>query len=228
MPDFAIPIVFPDYLIAVATPRSLRVPDLLPGVDLLPDRLALPVAQARVPELGHAGILLIEGSSGTTKYYEYGRYDSSKRGAVMNRTIRNVKMQSDGQPSHASLAYTLSQISAAAGQNGRISAAYIAVPGGYGPMLDYCRRREAERNNPLRAPYNLFSNSCVHFMSQTLAEVNIELPTMIDPRPNSYIRELRRMHPKLDYSRADHTLTLDLKLGQLAHRTRATSQPAAA
>lgn len=228
MTDLAIPIVFPDYLIAVATPPSLKVPDLLPGIDLLPDRLALPAVEARVPELGHAGILLVEGSSGFTKYYEYGRYDAAKRGAVKKRTIRDVKMQRDGQPTHDSLAYTLSQISAIAGQNGRIRAAYIAAPGSYGLMLDYCQRREAESKNPKRRPYNLFSNSCVHFMSETLAAGNIKLPTMIDPRPNSYIEELRRMHPKLDYTKSDHSLRLSLKPGQMAHYSRAVNQPAAA
>ena len=71
--DAVIPLVFPDYLIAVNTPaKTIRVPDLIPGLDLLPDRLTVPSTKNKVPELGHAGVLFLSGESGVTKYYEYG------------------------------------------------------------------------------------------------------------------------------------------------------------
>lgn len=76
MPDIAIPIVFPDYLIAVNTPKTrLQIPDLLPGLDILPDDIEIPETKNKFPELGHAGILFINGINGTIKYYEYGRYN---------------------------------------------------------------------------------------------------------------------------------------------------------
>jgi hypothetical protein len=63
--DVAIPIVFPDYRIQVDTPEfGFTVPDLLPRVNVLPARLSLPASRQRVPYLGHAGILFIDGSSG--------------------------------------------------------------------------------------------------------------------------------------------------------------------
>jgi hypothetical protein len=52
--DIAIPIVFPHY------------------------RVLIEEINARFP-LGHAGILFINGGIGTTKYYEYGRYDKERR-----------------------------------------------------------------------------------------------------------------------------------------------------
>lgn len=120
MPDIAIPIVFPDYLIAVNTPKTkIKVPDLIPGFDLFPDSVVIPETKNKLPELGHAGILFINGASGTTKYYEYGRYASSD-GNVRKLPIRDVSMAPDGHPSKASLLYALSQISAGSGQNGRI------------------------------------------------------------------------------------------------------------
>lgn len=43
MPDIVIPIVFPDYLIAVDTPKTrLAIPDLLPGIDILPESVEIP------------------------------------------------------------------------------------------------------------------------------------------------------------------------------------------
>jgi len=73
MLDVAVPLVFPDYLIAVDTPPvRVDVPNWLPGV---PNQLVLPGTHNRLPYLGHAGILFFNGGSGVTKYYEYGRYD---------------------------------------------------------------------------------------------------------------------------------------------------------
>jgi hypothetical protein len=72
--DIAIPIVFPDYLITVETPAvKVDVPNVLPRVDVLPDRLKIPASKFKVPYLGHAGILFIQGGSGLTKYFEYGK-----------------------------------------------------------------------------------------------------------------------------------------------------------
>ena len=133
MPDIAIPIVFPDYLIAVSTPKTiLPIPDLLPGIDILPANIEIPETKNKFPELGHAGVLFINGSNGTTKYYEYGRYGGSL-GAVRRREIRDVSMQG-GHPTKPTLSYTLSQISVKSGQNGRILGAYIEVPGKYSAM----------------------------------------------------------------------------------------------
>ena len=82
--DFVIPIVFPDYLIVVnERPVDIRIPDLIPGRDLFPDFIRVPVT--KLPDLGHAGVLFIKGRSGTTKYYEYGRYDRAALGWVMRR-----------------------------------------------------------------------------------------------------------------------------------------------
>lgn len=90
--------------------------------------------------------MFIQGSTGTTKYYEYGRY-GGPRGQVRKLPIRDVKMQG-GHPSKTSLSYTLSQISAKTGQGGRISGAYIQVPNKYQSMLAYAQKRHNERINP--------------------------------------------------------------------------------
>lgn len=227
MPDIAIPIVFPDYLIAVNTPKTkIKVPDVIPGFDLFPDSIVIPETKNKLPELGHAGILFINGASGTTKYYEYGRYATSD-GNVRKLPIRDVTMAPDGHPSKASLLYTLSQISAGSGQNGRILGAYIQVPGKYKAMLDYAQKRMSENSNPNRKKYELMSNSCNHFMKGVLDAAGVNTPYMLDPRPNSYIEEIRADFPKLDYSRAEHKLIVENPPASLASIIRVHAQPAA-
>jgi len=199
MPDIAIPIVFPDYLIAVNTPpQSFEVPDLIPGFDILPERVTVPSTKNKLPELGHAGILFINGKTGTTKYYEYGRYQSAQ-GNVRKIPIRDVKIDMSGHPTPLTLSYTLSQISKRSGQNGRIAGAYIEVPGKYQAMLDYSLRRYKQNSDANRAPYELLWNSCNHFMKGVLDAAGVDTPAMVDPRPNSYIEEIRSDFRDLDY-----------------------------
>lgn len=166
MSDYVVPIVFPDYLIVVIErPVELKVPDLIPGVDLFPHYIRIP--ETRLPDLGHAGVLFINGTTGTTKYYEYGRYDRAKLGLVMRRPIPDVIIKNK-LPTQASLARTLGQISQMAGQNTRISGAFIQLPdGAYKRMLVYAQVRLKDNTNATRAPYSLTSNSCLHFMKET-------------------------------------------------------------
>lgn len=226
MPDIVIPIVFPDYLISVNIPETrLSIPDLLPGFDILPDDVEIPATRNKFPELGHAGVLFIHGDRGTTKYYEYGRYNGPK-GMVRKLTIRNVNTQR-GHPTKTSLSYTLSQISVKSGQGGRISGAYIEAPNQYAAMLKYAQKRHLENKNPARKPYDMLSNSCNHFMKEVLQAAEVKIPFLLDPRPNSYIEEIRADYQDLDYSKASHSLKVENPPQSLAFNAR-TSQPASA
>ncbi len=226
MPDIVIPIVFPDYLIAVNTPKTrVSIPDLLPGFDILPDEIEVPETKNKFPELGHAGALFINGAAGTTKYYEYGRYGGSL-GAVRKLSIRDVIMQGK-HPTKASLSYTLSQISVKSGQGGRISGAYIEVPGKYQSMLSYAKKRHLDNKNPKRESYDLLTNSCNHFMKGILEAAGVNVPYLLDPRPNSYIEEIRDDFSDLDYSKASHSLKIENAPQSLALNAR-ISQPASA
>jgi len=46
-------------------------------------------------------------------------------------------------------------------------------------------------------------------MKDVLIAAGLEVPYLLDPRPNSYIEELRDDYPDLDYSRAGHSLTVE-------------------
>ncbi|HEY9050071.1 MAG TPA: hypothetical protein VIQ03_00925, partial [Gammaproteobacteria bacterium] len=135
-------------------------------------------------------------------------------------------MQKD-HPTKVSLSYTLSQISAKSGQNGRIAGAYIEVPNKFKSMLAYAQKRHLDNKNPKRKPYDLFTNSCNHFMKGVLEAAGVDLPYMLDPRPNSYIEEIRNDFKDLDYSKASHTLKIEDAPASLALSMR-ISQPASA
>ncbi|MGF1461707.1 MAG: hypothetical protein ACFB2Z_00795 [Maricaulaceae bacterium] len=66
--DAVIPMVFPDYKIVVK--NSLFTEDSWAWNDIEFD--------IKLNHLGHAGVLLIRGKDGFTKYYEYGRFDPKK------------------------------------------------------------------------------------------------------------------------------------------------------
>jgi hypothetical protein len=208
--DIVIPIVFPDYLIAVTTPSSrLRVPDLLPGFDVFPGVIRIPATTHKLPELGHAGVMFINGSSGLTKYYEYGRYDRAQLGLARRVPVPDVRMGADGHPTKSTLSGSLSRVSTEAGHGGRISGAYIAVPGRFQAMLEYAQRRVRDNGNRNREPYHLATNSCIHFTKAVVEAAGVATPIMVDPRPNSYIEELRDEFPKLDFVRSTSSLTIE-------------------
>lgn len=171
--DVIIPIVFPDY------------------------KISTPVGN--IGDLGHAGILVILGGKGTTKYYEYGRYDSAAKGLVRKKLVSDVKFDKSGKIDKDSLKRTLQSISNQAGHSGRISGAYIEVSGGYTKALTYMDDRMKQNTNKNREEYGLFTNNCGTFMKKTAESAGASMPVQIDPRPNSYIEEIRNDYPNLDY-----------------------------
>lgn len=207
--DLAIPLVFPDYLIAVNTPQMVvSVPDMLPFVDLIPERVTIQTIKSKLPYLGHAGVLIVDGSSGLTNYYEYGRYDREGKGLVRAVRVSDVQIKS-GRPTADSLKKVLDEISSRSGQKGAIKGAYIEVPSGkFKDMLSYAKRREKENTNPKRVPYDLMNNSCPHFSMNTVAASGVPLPPIVDPRPVGHAALVRLKYPDVDFA-PPSTLSLE-------------------
>jgi len=199
--DVVIPIAYPDYRISVSTPKvDFKVPDLLPFVDVFPDHIRIPSSKHKLSELGHAGVLFIDGRMGTTKYYEYGRYDKAQLGLTRRVPIPDVRIGSDKKPTRPSLIQVLARISRKAGQNGRIEGAYIEVADGkYAAMLKYAKKRVGQNRNAKRKPYSLTGNSCMHFSKELAEAGGAKMPWILDPRPNSFIAEVQSVHPKLTF-----------------------------
>jgi hypothetical protein len=202
--DVAIPIVFPDYRISVDL-KPQRI-DLLKGSKW--DDFWTPAYKDRWEGLGHAGVFFINGRTGLTKYFEYGRYDPTGLGWVQTHSLPNVQIR-DGQVSFDSLKKPLHKIAVAAGHTGRIQGVYIEVEGGFPLMLKYAEIRMSQNNNPTRVPYGLLTNSCVHFAKDVVAAAGIDTPWLLDPRPNSYIGEFRDDYPDLDYIPRTRQLTIE-------------------
>ena len=202
--DVVIPIVFPEYRISVETPRTTV--DVLPWFEF--DNVTIPAQKLKMSELGHAGVLFINGRNGATKYYEYGRYDSANRGLVRrvpvpDASVRGNAIQQD------SLVRPLSLISRVAGQGGRIKGCYIEVDGKYEAMLAYAEKQKRNNANPNRQPYHLTSNLCIHLVKAVVAEAGVGTPWMVDPRPNSYIGEFRDVFPDLDFDPSSNVLRIE-------------------
>jgi hypothetical protein len=208
--DIVIPIVFPDYLIAVNTPPiEIQLPHRFLGRDVFPPMIRIPGSDNKVPELGHAGVLFIDGKKGITKYFEYGRYDRAALGVTRQVTIPDVVMAPNGHPTYRSLCITLHRISRGAGQGGRISGAYIQLPtGGFNAMLAYSQKRVGANKDPQREPYHLLSNSCIHFVKEVMEVGGVDTPVMIDPRPIGYVDRIRARLLALDYTPKGNILSI--------------------
>lgn len=195
--DVAIPLAFPDYLIAVDTPQAVvAVPDLLPFIDILPERITIKAQKSHLPYLGHAGVLFFDGRSGRTKYYEYGRYDKAAKGLV-----RRVQVPDTKPGDNKALTSVLQAISHKSGQDGAITAAYIELAdGGFAKMLAYAGSREKENHDPRRKPYDIASHSCLHFAVAVCQAGGANLPPVVDPRPTGHLAMLRMLYRDLDFS----------------------------
>ena len=180
--DVFIPIVFPDYKIGALGTKWRN--------------------------LGHAGILFILGSTGTAKYYEYGRYDKAGVGLVQKRLIPDAKVSKGGGLDQNSLKPVLKSICTQSGQGTRIAGAYIEQAGGYQKALDYVEGRKKLNADSKRKAYGLTDNNCGTFMKDTLEAAGVDTPWMVDPRPNSYIEELRDTFRDLDYDPKSNVLTI--------------------
>jgi hypothetical protein len=191
--DVAVPIVFPGYLILVEIPaQKIDLPGPLPVVNI-------PRIRQKLPYLGHAGILFIDGTTGRTKYYEYGRYDPAEKGLVRHQLIPDVKMKG-GRPVHDCFTHVLARISHLSGQNGRIEGAYIELEhGSYAKMLFYSTQRMSENTRPTREAYDLDDHSCLHFMRSTAFAGGASMPQVFDPRPAGYMGRVRDVFVDLDF-----------------------------
>jgi len=169
-------------------------------ITVFPDyKISTPIG--KIGGLGHAGVLLIDNKTGTTKYYEYGRYDKEGKGIVRSLAVSNVEIGKDGKPTTESLNKVMGQISKKSGEGGKIEGAYIKSDD-FKDMNDYAKGKMTENSNPNREEYSLTSNNCGTFAADVTnqdKDVKKEAPTIIDPRPNSIIGEYQQKYPDVKY-----------------------------
>jgi hypothetical protein len=188
-------------------------PDGRDGILIVfPDyKISTPVG--KIGGLGHAGVLLIDNKAGTTKYYEYGRYDEKGKGLVRNLSVSDVKMGKDGMPTQKSLDKVMKQISDKAGHGGKIEGAYVKSDK-FKEMNDYAQDKMKDNSNPDRKGYSLTLNNCGTFAAEVIKqdeEVKKEAPVIVDPRPNSIVGEYQNNFQGVHYDPKTTTTTIDPK-----------------
>ena len=189
------------YTYCYSNPINCIEPNGKDGIYIaFPDyKISTPIG--KIGNLGHAGVLLIDNKTGVTKYYEYGRYDKEGKGVVRTFAVPDVKMGQDKKPTLESLNKTLSIISEQAGHAGRIEGAYIESDK-FKEMKNYAESKIAENANSKRKEYSLRNNNCGTFAADVLKQdpsVKDKAPVIIDPRPNSIVKEYQDNFKSLNY-----------------------------
>lgn len=196
--DFLIPLVFPQFEIHVMDDYK----DTWFGQKI---KIEFPKA----PFLGHAGVLLINGKTGVSKYYEYGRYKGpGPAGRVQKGNISDVKIVA-GHITESSLKKTLRQISIAHGQSGNIKG--VVLRGDvYANALAWLDAKFAENNDKARKAYDLGNHNCVTFAAELAESVGFSAPFRSRTvAPTLYMTQFQLSEIDLDYYFADDKLEID-------------------
>lgn len=186
------------YVYAGGNPINLVERDATDAVAIVFPDYKIAAMGTKWGNLGHAGVLLIDNKTGLTKYYEYGRYDKSEIGIVRTRTVPDVKIK-NGRPTNESLAAVLRSISKQSGRGTRIEGALIRAER-FKEMNQYAQDRLKLNKDKTREEYSLFDNNCGTFMVNTIEASGVDLPAVVDPRPNSMTEEIRAEQQTVDWS----------------------------
>jgi len=93
----------------------------------------------------------------------------------------------------------MSVISRQSGQGTRIEAAQIEEAN-FSEMYKHAEDRMVQNGDPNREAYNLFNRNCGPFMLDVLKAGGVDIPLILDPRPNSMIENLQDDHPDVSYN----------------------------
>ena len=180
-------------------------PTGLDGVGIVFPDYQIRVGDDTYGDLGHAGVLLINPENGRTRYYEFGRYAPTD-GVVRNISVPDVVMK-DGQVTSASMEKALNVISDRAGHGGRIEAVNFK-DADFSKMESYASGLVGQTGKEGYGDWSIY-NSCATFMKNTLEKGGIDMPIIADPRPTSYIGEMRGEDRTTEMTLEQRRLTID-------------------
>ncbi|WP_050566696.1 hypothetical protein [Vibrio jasicida] len=192
--DYVIPIVYPDYLVAI--PPEFQE---LWGVKILDKK----------EQFGHAGALIINGKTGLSKYYEYGRYEQfGTLGGVNNVGISDAVIE-DGRITESSLANIMSELSQDAGQGGRIEAV-VFIGDYYDKAYEWLTDPKGPYRSPDRQAYDVTDFNCMQFVLDLLNALDIETHwTGFIVKPDDEMEELQEDYKDLRYTPGNRTLEIE-------------------
>ncbi|MNZ51948.1 hypothetical protein D3C78_697800 [compost metagenome] len=192
--DLVIPLVFPDYQIHIDGYEA----------EFFGRRIKIPSQKA--PYLGHAGVLIINGKTGLTKYYEYGRYPGpGPAGRTRSGRIPDVALKG-GMIVESSLLKTLRTISVAHGQKGRISGVVLRGKV-FDQAISWLKSKEAGNLDLNRKEYDLGNHNCMTFVADLVDYIGLESPFRPPVVvPSAYIEQFQLSMPDLEYNYRTDTL----------------------
>lgn len=196
--DFIIPIVFPDYKVQYFDGYE----DQVLGI-----KIRIPAQ--KISDLGHAGVLIINGKSGLTKYYEYGRYPGPGPAGIVQpgRNIPDAVLK-DGMITESSLKKTLRHIAKWHGKEGSTSAA-ILRGNVFDKALAWLHAKEAENTNSKRQEYDLGNHNCMTFVADLVEHLGLKSPFRSRVVvPSTYIEKFQLSNPDIEYFYSIDTLNI--------------------
>lgn len=187
--DFLIPIVFPEYEIQVDSET----------IEVFGYKVSTP--SGKVPYLGHAGVILINGDTGLTRYYEFGRYpnpDSDIPGNVRKVPANDVVIK-NGLITETSFKVMLRKVSKISGQKGAISG--VVLRGSFFKKADdWLKLKLKQNNNTDKEKYDLYTHNCMTFVIDLADYLGLETswrPSVVVP--TVYIEQFQLTKPDLEY-----------------------------
>ena len=148
-------------------------------------RVRVPFAGRRA--LGHSGITI--SNSGSTKYYEFGRYPQRPDGQVRYRgPLPDLEIGSNGIPTGESLGNYIKALTQTAGQGRSVDGAYF-VNSESQAMQQFVDSRIEDPS--LQGDYSLSSNNCATFCEDVLEAGGESLDLSLVNSPGNVIQELQ-------------------------------------
>ncbi|MEH6578926.1 MAG: hypothetical protein V7731_17830 [Amphritea sp.] len=192
--DYIIPIVYPDYQVAIPPEYQSFL-----GIQVFDKK----------EQFGHAGVLIINGKSGLSKYYEYGRYEQyGSRGGVNKISIPDAIIE-NGRILESSLVKIMATLSRGAGQGGRIEA--VVFIGEYFNKADaWLTDKSGPYRSPSRESYDVTSFNCMEFSLDLLRHLDIETHwTGLIVEPQDEMEELQGDYRDIRYTPGSSKLEIE-------------------
>lgn len=187
--DVAIPVVYPHQLIMIPgaeverqVPFEIDIAASMQATFTDPDSdppLSIARSSGRnvhVDGLGHAGIAMIDGTTGAARYFEYGRYDPANFGRVQQSpavAAVTITFGPDGNPDQASLNALANALTLTNGQYA-FDGVYVKLANGaFDVMKDFAEARTTAVASQSAAAYDVASNHCFTFAMEVAASAGV-------------------------------------------------------